>query len=126
MDCTYTCLENNIHAFVVHKATRQAVDEYLTSLKTICDDCNPDEPLRLLVDLSPDGLPPMRYVVSAGQKFYTRYTVAPVMRAAFLYQDGLILPIAESLMHLLRARTTRRAFHIEQRDKAIEWLLSGD
>lgn len=123
--CSYIRLENGIHKLVFNKANREAVDQLIEHLKRINTITPSGETELIIVDTRPDGLPPLNYVILAMRRFY-KETPQPALRAAYLYNDSLIISFAKALLSSLSERqATRRFFQGDSEKEAIEWLLSS-
>lgn len=127
--CVYQhSLNTKIHKFTFAHTDNRAVDEYMVHLRQIIKDYHAsgsDEPLLLLTDLRPDGLPPFSYALQEARKVF-RELPAPPMRAAYIYNKSRFLTIILNFFRLLGLGSTREFFEGDKEIEAIDWLLQRD
>lgn len=123
--CVYTHLENGIHAFRFVRADHAAVDQWFTGLVQANAVTPKGETQRVLMDLRASGLPPIRYMVSSGRKFFAENPNQPTrVRSAYLVSPSVLVSIAQSLLATFRQTgAQRRFFDVEDESVAIDWLL---
>ncbi|MFW5747991.1 MAG: hypothetical protein ACOCYT_00100 [Chloroflexota bacterium] len=120
---TYRQLDGSIHSFTFHRANRKALDAFGVKLAEIFAQHPPDECILFYVDLRPDGLPPVTYSLRTLRRIFGEIGKPPTIFAAYLYESSLIMSLLGSFMDTLRLGATRRLFHGDKDDEAIEWLL---
>lgn len=113
----------DVHEFVFHQANRLAVDEFLVVLDPILSQAPNDRPLRVLVDLRPDGLPPINYVFPRLKAFFQKRYVFG-FRVVYLYDSSTLLSMIQSFLNLLRQKTERR--FMTDREAALAWLRGDE
>lgn len=126
--CTYQFyLNNNIHKIILQDASHEAVDEALVYLKRIFDEAEHETSItRILVDAR-SGVPPLPYVVHAMRQFYQKQNYVPPFRAAYVYNEGIVLAVLQRFLTTLRLTgTSRKFFRSETDHEALQWLVSGD
>jgi hypothetical protein len=124
--CVHTPLDDSIHQFVFIEASREAVDEYLRHLQTVIEQLKDDEPLLMLMDLRPDGIPPLKYALTTSKRFFARYPNLPPTKAAYITNSTTLVGLGLSVLSLIGTETKRRNFSDHEEYQAIEWLLEID
>ncbi len=119
--CRHEVLEGNVHVFIIEKASAQAVNEFLNGVIDLYDVLPPGEPARVLVDLRPDGLPPVNAAMRAGRRFARERDNQPEARFAYLHDSNPLISMAQTFLDILRIKTVKRRF-FENYDEAIGWL----
>ncbi len=121
-------LDGNVHLLTFHRSTRAAVEEFLAIYPSIIYENGPDKPLRLLVDVRPDGAPSVRYLLNRLRKFYggMNKNDIPEIYAAYLYFDSVMLGFAQTFLELLGLRAKRKFFEGDYLDEAVAWLQGLD
>jgi hypothetical protein len=123
--CRYE-FDGAIHRFTIVKATLTAVDEFLIHLQHILTETAPDEPVRILMDLRPDGLPPIAPMLMRFKTFFGQQSRPRTFKSAYLYRRGTLIHILPTLLNMIRQRATRRFFMDGQEDEAINWLMEEE
>lgn len=124
--CIYQfSLNSRIHKFVFQRSDEQAIDEFLGRLRQIFDEYTEDDPLLILVDLRPDGIPPFNYTLFEARKLFSEHTVPPI-RAAYIYTHSPFLSIIKRFFALLRINSTRRFYQGDKESEAVDWLLERE
>lgn len=120
--CLYE-FDGKIHRFTIVNATLTAVDEFLIHLRRILTETPPDEPVRILMDLRPDGLPPIAPMLMRLKTFFGQQSRPRTFKSAYLYRRGTLIHILPTLLNMIRQRATRRFFMDGREDEAIRWLM---
>jgi hypothetical protein len=123
--CLYE-YDNSIHRFTIIKARPAAVDEFLSHLQRILRETPPDEPVRILMDLRPEGLPPMAQMLMQLKQFFGRQSRPRTFKAAYLYRRGTLIHILPTLLNMIRQRATRRFFMEHEEAEAVAWLMEDE
>ena len=123
--CTYR-YDLGIHHFTLHRANAEAVDEFMTHLQRILNERPADEVIRLLVDLRPEGIPPIGYVFPALKRFFRRQSRRRRFKSAYLYRRGTLIHLLPTFLDLLLQRVDRRFFLDREEAEAIRWLLENE
>ena len=123
--CSYGKEANGVHRLTLHKANRVGLDQLLTYLRDIHDSTPQQETIRLLIDLRPDGIPPINYALPTLKQFFEDLTERSEMRAAYLYDSMALLSVAQTFLNLLRIKQSRRQFFKDE-DEAVAWLLESN
>ena len=117
-------LNNDVHKFILKRADAQGVDECLATLRTILQEAGPDDVIRIMLDLRPDGVPPINYTFGAIRKFYNSLDALPPMRIAYVYENSTLLTMARHFFQTLGQTATRNFFEGDREVQALEWLLA--
>lgn len=125
----YQQLENGIHEIKFLQKTRASIDVFYRQMQSIYEKADTDSPIRIIVDLSLEGVIPMQYMFQEGQHWRRRNPKNLPIRVIILYPEKGVLPIARVLINaVLKARGNQAKLHMENianREAAIEWLM-GD
>jgi hypothetical protein len=120
-------LNNNVHKIILQDASHEAVDEGLQHLARIFDEAEHETSITLLLVDARRGVPSLPYVVQAMRQFYQKQTYVPPFRAAYVYNEGIVLALLERFLMTLRlVGTSRRFFRSETDHEALQWLVSGE
>lgn len=125
----YSHLEGDIHHLVFIRPTREAVEQFFTQFGEIYSQhADPNEPIRLFVDLRPAGtIPPAVTTIQLAQSFFTPERRQQPLRACWIYDNSVMIQILQTFLDMLRLNSRRRFIHDKDygRDaEAIDWLLN--
>lgn len=120
---SHDVLDGDVHVFVIEKASAHAVSEFLDGVVEVYDVLQPGEKARVLVDLRPDGLPPVNAAMRAGRRFARERDNQPEARFAYLHDSNPLISMAQTFLDILRIRSVKRRF-FEDYDQAVAWLRS--
>ncbi len=123
--CVYNILENGIHRFTFERSTMQAVHEFIAQMTVIYRNAAHEEITRVLVDVRPNGLPPIQQAARAGRKFSREVISMPPARVAYLHSDNTLIGLAQTFLEILRLKNVNRKFFDNDEAGAIAWLLTG-
>jgi|GEM_PF-1484408 len=124
--CVYQhYLNSNIHKFVFLKADERGVDEFAVMFERMMREHESAEPILMLVDLRPDGIPPFNYTLKTIRGVFARFENPPVFRAGYLYEKSMFLAIMKRFFGLLGLSNQRRFFNAVPETAVLEWLLEG-
>lgn len=119
-------LNNQVHKFIFLKSDEQAIDEFFIALEQAMNDHVGDQPMLMMVDIRPDGIPPFNYTLFAARRFFAEHADRPEFRAAYVYNRSAFLSIIRRFFSLLRLKSDRRFFEGDEIE-AMEWLTTkGD
>ncbi len=126
--CTYQYyLNNNIHKIILKDASHQAVDEALVYVERIFSAAEHESSITLLLVDARAGVPPLPYVVQALRQFYSQQKYVPPFRAAYVYNEGVVLSILQRFLTTLGlVGTSRRFFRSATDHEALQWLVSRE
>lgn len=125
--CEHThYLNNDVHKLVLQSKTTQAVDDALQHMKQILDDQAYEDRLLLLIDTRQSGVPPVSYFLSAIRQFYGGRDDLPPVRAAYLYDDNVVLSVIQAFLDRIPMDASRRFMRGKSEIDAIEWLLGRE
>lgn len=121
---TYQWLpDSQVHKISFAESSRQAVDEWLTVMKSLYDRLASTDKIRLLFDMSQSGTMPLIYAIGEGKRFADNLTFHPESRVAMLHPADRIRPFANVVLNALKMKHLRtRFFDVEDQDGAIAWL----
>jgi hypothetical protein len=126
--CSYTQLDNGIHSLILANSSTAALREIFDHLHRLYDGKTRDDPLlRILVDASQSGIPPLAQVTVAAKRLVAQHPNRPEVRYAFI-TDGsasYVLSTLEAFIRVLRRSNRVRTFSAAKKADAITWLLSG-
>jgi hypothetical protein len=125
LKCEYRLVENRIHQFIMHKATREGMDEFVKWFAVAVDAHPKDQTLLILMDLRPEGIPPLGYALPLLRRFFDEHRHPILIRAAYLYRSSAIIGVVQAFLNTLHLKTSRRFFESEV--EALNWLRTeGD
>lgn len=123
-------LNNDVHKLVLQEDTTEAVDEAIAHMDAILNTHDVSKPLLLLIDVRQSGVPPLQYFFRSVRKLYSAREQLPPIRAAYLYQDNVLLVLIQAFFDALRLTlgmtASRRFLQNASEFDAIEWLLERD
>jgi len=124
--CSYQySLNSHIHKFTFEVADEKAVDDFFVALKQAIEEHNSDEPLKMHVDLRPNGIPPFAYTLATARDFFSNNDTVP-MRAAYVYESSTFLSIIKNFFSLLRLKNQRKFFQNPDEHDVMNWLLERE
>jgi hypothetical protein len=83
------------------------------------------EVIRVLIDLRPDGIPPIGYAFPALKRFFRQQSRTRRFKSAYLYRRGTLIHLLPTFLDLVLQQTKRRFFLDGQEAEAEQWLLQG-
>jgi len=120
--CTWTVRPDGIHHFQITEPTRASTDEWIVHLDIIFAEAQPGEQVRYILDYRM-AVPPLAYGAQRARIWLDTHPDMNKAFVAFLYRDGSLMVLLNSIIRLLRAtRVTTRFFN--QFDEAVAWLQS--
>lgn len=123
-------LNNDVHKLVLQEDTTAAVDAAIAHMDDILNAHDVSTPLLLLIDVRESGVPPLQYFFRAVRKLYSARENLPPIRAAYLYQDNVLLVLIQAFFDALRLtlgmEASRRFLQNSTEFEAIDWLLQKD
>ncbi len=123
-------LNNDVHKLVLQEDTTEAVDEAIAHMDAILNTHDVSKPLLLLIDVRQSGVPPLQYFFRSVRTLYSAREQLPPIRAAYLYQDNVLLVLIQAFFDALRLTlgmtASRRFLQNATEFEAIEWLLERD
>ncbi len=127
-ECSYCHLDTGIHELVFKSSSASAVHELFILLNHLYDGkTRRDPPLRLLIDASLSGIPPLVRLMPGVRKLVAQHPNRPEVQYAFILPDGSshLISTLEAFIRVLRPTNKVRSFNSSERAAAIAWLL-GD
>lgn len=118
-------LTNHIHKLVLQNNSKAAVDDALMHLTRILDEHPIDEQLKILIDAR-KGVPPLQYFFTELRKVYGAREQLPEIRAAYIYEESVVLSVLQMFFNALRMNASRRFMKGGTELEAQEWLLSNE
>jgi hypothetical protein len=123
-------LNNDIHKLVLQEDTTDAVDAAIAHMDDILNTHDANRPLLLLIDVRQSGVPPLQYFFRSVRKLYSGRENLPAIRAAYLYQDNVLLVLIQAFFDALRLtlgmEASRRFMQDAKEFEAVEWLLQTE
>jgi hypothetical protein len=123
-------LNNDVHKLVLQEDTTEAVDAAIAHMEAILDSHDVSETLLLLIDVRESGVPPLQYFFRSVRKLYSARDQLPPIRAAYLYQDNVLLVLIQAFFDALRLTlgmtASRRFLQNATEFEAVEWLLEKE
>jgi len=117
-------LESDIHHYIWHDNTRDAVYEQADYYKHINETLPPNETIRLLIDLRQAGAPPFKVLSDVIGKSGMRNDVN--YRTAYLSDDTILPVLMKNFVVANRISGNRGFFKSNEEAVAIEWLLEDE
>jgi hypothetical protein len=121
----YHYLNNNVHKFVFEEPDEQAIDEFIVDFERIMQAHVGPDPILLMIDVRPKGIPPFQYTLKQVKAAFARVDDPPPFRAAYLYEKSMLLTIIRRFFNLLGIKNDRRFFEATPEPEALQWLLAG-
>lgn len=122
-DVEYTQIDGGIHKFVFSASSRQAVDDFVVKMDELLQTASTDDCMAFIIDLRPDGLPPITYTLGRFRVLFAKHPVQPQMFGAYLYQDNMLITLLSTFMDSLRLRSKRKLFNGDAEEEATQWLI---
>lgn len=121
-------LSNGIHEFHWRSTERSAVDLWVEYNDLIYSHSDETDTLYFLHIIKGIKFPPISYIVRKAQQLQAKYPVQPSTRTALLFPSRFFAGFINTLTILLnrKGKDTTRVFGIDERDIAIEWLLTDN
>jgi len=126
--CSYQYyLNNNVHKIILQDSSQHAVDEALQYLGRVFDRAEHETSITLLLVDARVGVPSLAYVIQALRQFYQKASYVPPFRAAYVYNEGIVLSVLQRFLTTLGlVGTSRRFFRSETDHEALRWLVSDE
>lgn len=121
-------LEDGIHEFTWLSSSREAVDVWVEYCDSLYMRCSPDDTVYFVHVIQTANFPSMSYVVRKSRELQQKYPDQPNTRSAVLFQSlffGGIINILKRMLNI-QGKDTTQFFRLDERDKALEWLLSDE
>lgn len=125
--CEQRVLDNGIEEYVLLEGSRAAVDQYVDAIAEQWQRAQDEAILHrhVLVDLRQAQDLPIVYTYNRFQHLLRIYSEYAPVRVAYLYNQGFLYKVAQTLVILLRLRLYDIRF-FAHREQAVQWLLSED
>ncbi len=123
---TYNFLKDQqIHEFIFVTANRQAMDDYIAYIYEIYDDyLKGKSAMRILLDIHQSGMLPVKYASAIMEKTFQELSPFPKPYIAYLSAGGMDDSLIATMDYTASKHVDRLTFPVNDRDKAIEWLIS--
>ena len=121
-------LDEGIHEFTWISPSREAVDVWMEYCDGLYGISSTDSTIYYLHIVQTANFPPLSYVVRKARELQQRYPEQPKTRSAILFQSRFFGGMINTLTKMLNQEglDVTRFFGMDERDKAIEWLLSDE
>lgn len=117
--------EHDIHEWIFAESSRQGMDEYIASIYEIYDDYLKGKPdVLILLDISQSGMLPIKYASLIMEKTFKELSPFPKTYVAYLSSELADKSLVNIMDYTASRKVNRLYFPLEDRDQAIEWLLS--
>lgn len=119
--------QRDIHEFIFHESTREAVDGFWTKLEQLAIESQPGETYRIWMDVCESGQQPLRYFFARATEMAQKYPKERRGSGRFvlIYRDATLLGTIESFFRILNPPNIRVRFYSEDRSgEALQWVLS--
>lgn len=122
----YNYLEDqDVHEWIFAESSRRGMDEYIASIYDIYDDHLKGKPdVLILLDISQSGMLPIKYASLITEKTFNELSPFPKTYVAYLSSDLADKSLVNIMDYTATRKVNRLYFPLEDRDRAIEWLLS--
>jgi hypothetical protein len=118
-------LDNGIHVFTFHEASRDALDDWFQQLHGLWAGYPPEnKPIAMLIDSSACGTQPLGYAYRQATKFYAGFDYRPVVYTAFVERSLIMVRVLDAFLHMLHSEPHTHYFTAGQQDDALAWLAS--
>ena len=121
-DCEYQIIDNGIHEFIFHKASRSAVDFHISVVKTICENTTDDERRFILSDYSESGMLPIRYGMNSVRDLSKAGISLNNLTIAVVMNDNVMTQTFTTLVNTFARNVEIRFFAGGSHDDAVRWL----
>lgn len=126
--CTHTLLENGVHVFELHAATRQTVDVLMQMLDQVVDTTPEGGTFYYIVDMRKHGMPPLQHFFQSGLNWVRQRKNLPKIRTVFITTAVGLASLGDTFAGIInRALSTEwqwKFFTEGGIDEASAWLLS--
>lgn len=124
--CTHQhYLNNDVHKLALRDASNEAVDAAITHMNTILGQHDSSTPLLLMIDAR-NGVPSVPYFLGEVRKLYSAYAQLPQVRAAYLFEDSMLLSLIQATLNAMPLKANRNFIRGGKEVDALEWLLTND
>lgn len=117
-------LNNDVHKLTLQSGTTEAVDAAIAHMKAILDEHDTTTPLLLLIDAR-TSVPSIPYFLGEVRKMYNARQELPPVRAAYIYEDSVLLTIIQAALNAIPMKANRRFIKGGKEVDALEWLLNS-
>lgn len=123
---TYNYLEDsNIHEFIFAESTRKAMDEYIGTIYEIYDvHLKGTSSMRIILDIHQSGMLPVKYATAIMEKTFKELAPFPKPYVAYLSEGSINDSLISTMNYTASKHVDRLTFQIQDRNIAIDWLLS--
>jgi hypothetical protein len=125
---TYNFIEaHEIHEFVFAESSRKGMDQYIGYIYEIYNERLKGKPkMRILLDIHKSGMLPVKYAAAIMEKTFKELAPFPKPFVAYLSAGGMDNSLISTMNYTASKHVDRLMFSYEDRDKAIEWLVSKE
>lgn len=121
-------LDKGIHEFTWISPSREAVDIWMEYNDILYQTLASDDTAHFLHIVQSANFPPLSYVVRKARELQLKYPEQPKTRNSILFQSRFFGGMINILTRMLNKEglDITRFFGMDERDKAIEWLLNDE
>lgn len=115
----------DIHEFVFANASRIATDKYIAIVQEIYPQYIKGKPnVLFIIDIHMSGMIPLKYASLMTEKISQTLSPFPKTYIAYLSDNKSDQMFISTLSYTIKSEINRQLFSVNDRDKAIEWLLA--
>lgn len=119
---TYSYIaEDDIHVFVFHQSTRQAVDEWVEQMDLIYAELTEDSIVRILMDIRESGALPVNHAITRGREWMNSLLIHPPAALVYLTGGDLVTKLISNIISSMRLGHLWVAV-ADSHDKALKLL----
>jgi hypothetical protein len=121
-------LDDNIHEFTWISPSRESVDTWMEYCDSLYQTRKTDNTMYFLHIAQSANFPPLSYVVRKARELQLKHPEQARTRSAILFQSRFFGGMINTLTRMLNKKglDATRIFAMDERDKAIDWLLSDE
>lgn len=115
---------HDIHIITLTEPTRVAVDECIQIMDSCYEGVTENDTIRFLIDYRQSGIPPMRYVFTAGQEWADSLEIHPNTKLAYVTNQNFSISMLGLLIRTLNFGHLQTRFFEEDKgyQDALEWI----
>jgi hypothetical protein len=119
----YKQVPGNIHCFRLNKSDRSAADQFVEKFTAIYDEAIKPGYMLVLIDLRPEGLPPISYTLNKLRLMFKDLDRSPALYGAYLYEQSMVMGLLSTFLDTLRGvNSKRKLFKGDAEEAALAWL----
>ena len=122
--CSYEKLDSGIYEIILTESSQVATDGWIEALTAINKEPDKHKRILFLTEFR-GGMLPLNYAVPKMREFIRQHPNRAPMRTAFLYPKNFLVVTVSVIANAMIARSREEIqfFMLEDRAKALAWLL---